>query len=52
MIASLVMDGRFDITASLAGATPNPASLSVPTLTGGFGGAEGLAAWCRDHAII
>ncbi|MEL0196836.1 MAG: precorrin-6A/cobalt-precorrin-6A reductase [Rhodobiaceae bacterium] len=51
VIASLVVDGRFDITASLAGATPNPASLSVPTLTGGFGGAEGLAAWCRDHAI-
>ena len=51
VIESLVVDGRFDITASLAGATPNPASMAVPTLTGGFGGAEGLAAWCRDHAI-
>jgi len=51
MIDGLVADGRFDITASLAGATPNPASLPVPTLMGGFGGAEGLAAWCRDHAI-
>ena len=51
VIASLVVDGRFDITASLAGATPNPAGLSVPTLTGGFGGAQGLAVWCRDHAI-
>lgn len=44
VIESLVVDGRFDITASLAGATPNPASMPVPTLTGGFGGAEGLAA--------
>ena len=49
VIDGLVADGRFDITASLAGATPNPASLPVPTLNGGFGGADGLAAWCRDH---
>lgn len=49
VIDGLVVDGRFDITASLAGATPNPASLPVPTLNGGFGGADGLAAWCRDH---
>ena len=51
VIDGLVADGRFEVTASLAGATPNPASLPVPTLTGGFGGADGLAAWCRDHAI-
>ena len=51
VIDGLVADGRFDVTASLAGATPNPASLPVPTLTGGFGGADGLAAWCRDHDV-
>lgn len=51
MIDGLVADGRFDVTASLAGATPSPASLPVPTLTGGFGGADGLAVWCRDHGI-
>ena len=44
VIDGLVADGRFEVTASLAGATPNPASLPVPTLTGGFGGADGLTA--------
>ena len=51
VIDSLIADGRFDVTASLAGATPNPATLPVPTVTGGFGGADGLASWCRDHSI-
>jgi precorrin-6A/cobalt-precorrin-6A reductase len=51
VIDGLVADGRFDVTASLAGATPKPAVLSVPTVTGGFGGIDGLASWCRDHAI-
>ena len=51
VIDALVVDQRFDITASLAGATPNPAALPVPTVNGGFGGADGLASWCRDHAI-
>lgn len=51
VIDGLIVDGRFDVTASLAGATPNPATLPVPTVTGGFGGADGLASWCRDHNI-
>ena len=51
VIDALVVDQRFDITASLAGATPNPAALPVPTVNGGFGGADGLANWCRDHTI-
>ena len=51
VIDRLVADGRFAITASLAGATPNPAVLPVATVNGGFGGADGLAAFCRDHAI-
>ena len=54
--ARAVIDGlrstaRFDITASLAGATPNPVLLPVPTISGGFGGAEGLAAHCRDQGV-
>jgi len=51
VIDRLVADGRFAITASLAGATPNPAALPVATINGGFGGADGLATYCRDHAI-
>ena len=51
VIDRMASSGRFDITASLAGATANPAPLPVPTISGGFGGAEGLAAYCRDHAI-
>lgn len=39
------------LTASLAGATPDPAPLPVPTRMGGFGGAEGLAAYARDHGV-
>ena len=51
VIDGLVADGRFAVTASLAGASPNPAPLPVPTLRGGFGGVDGLAGYCRDHAI-
>ena len=52
VIDRLVSDGRFDVTASLAGATPSPAPLPVPTISGGFGGAEGLAAYCREHQVM
>ena len=52
VIDQLVSDGRFDVTASLAGATPSPAPLPVPTISGGFGGAEGLAAYCREHQVM
>lgn len=36
--------------ASLAGATQDPAPLAIPTRTGGFGGADGLADWLGAHA--
>jgi precorrin-6A/cobalt-precorrin-6A reductase len=39
------------VTASLAGVTSTPVPMPVPTRTGGFGGAEGLAAWLREHRI-
>jgi precorrin-6A/cobalt-precorrin-6A reductase len=39
------------VTLSLAGRTANPASLPVPVRTGGFGGAEGLAAYLRAERV-
>ncbi len=39
------------VTLSLAGRTANPASLPVPVRIGGFGGAEGLAAYLRTERI-
>ena len=44
-------DPRVRLTASLAGATKAPASLGVTTRSGGFGGPEGMAAYCQDHNI-
>ncbi|MFT4162782.1 cobalt-precorrin-6A reductase [Shinella sp.] len=45
--------GRADlaITLSLAGRTLDPAPQPVPVRSGGFGGAEGLAAYLRGEAI-
>jgi precorrin-6A/cobalt-precorrin-6A reductase len=45
--------GRADvaITLSLAGRTAAPAAQPVPTRVGGFGGAEGLAAYLRAERI-
>lgn len=37
------------IVTSLAGRTKEPAPLAGETRAGGFGGAEGLAAWLREH---
>jgi len=39
------------ITLSLAGRTLDPAPQPAPVRTGGFGGAEGLAAYLGSHAI-
>ncbi|MBL8575954.1 MAG: cobalt-precorrin-6A reductase [Mesorhizobium sp.] len=43
--------GRFDVTLSLAGRTENPVAQGVPVRVGGFGGAEGLAAYLRDNRV-
>lgn len=40
-----------DVTLSLAGRTAAPKAEPVPTRIGGFGGAEGLAAWIVAHRI-
>jgi precorrin-6A/cobalt-precorrin-6A reductase len=42
---------RLRVTLSLAGRTAAPASHPVPTRVGGFGGAEGLAAFLREWRI-
>jgi precorrin-6A/cobalt-precorrin-6A reductase len=42
---------RHDVTLSLAGRTENPVAQGVPVRTGGFGGAEGLAAYLADNGI-
>lgn len=44
-------DARFAVTYSLAGRTERPRLPSVATRIGGFGGAEGLAAYLREHAM-
>jgi precorrin-6A/cobalt-precorrin-6A reductase len=45
--------GRHDlaVTLSLAGRTANPAAQPVPVRSGGFGGAEGLAAYLKTERI-
>jgi len=51
VIDRLKDDPGLVLTASLAGATPQPITLPVPTLSGGFGGEEGLVAYCRQQGI-
>lgn len=40
-----------DVTLSLAGRTQRPVEQGVPIRSGGFGGADGLAAYLREHAV-
>jgi precorrin-6A/cobalt-precorrin-6A reductase len=47
----LSMRAGVDATLSLAGRTAAPAAQPVPVRIGGFGGAEGLAAYLRDANI-
>jgi len=46
----LAADPRFEATVSLAGRTMNPKAQPIRTRIGGFGGADGLAAWLRQDA--
>ncbi|WP_192215999.1 cobalt-precorrin-6A reductase [Methylobacterium bullatum] len=45
------LDPRIDATLSLAGRTSAPKREPVRTRIGGFGGAEGLAAWIAENRI-
>jgi precorrin-6A/cobalt-precorrin-6A reductase len=47
----LAARGDLDVTLSLAGRTRAPAAQPVPVLVGGFGGAEGLAAYLREKSV-
>ncbi len=49
LAAMLAGDPRFSATLSLAGVTHAPARPPIPHRIGGFGGADGMAAWLRDH---
>lgn len=51
IIGMLKDNAQCRITASLAGATPSPIDLMVPTRAGGFGGAKGLADYCKTHDV-
>ena len=51
LLAQLAANPKIRITASLAGATDRPAAFGVETRIGGFGGVDGLAAWCDMHAV-
>lgn len=48
---SLARDSRFAATLSLAGRTEHPAESPIPTRSGGFGGAEGLARYLAESRI-
>lgn len=47
----LAGDSRFDAILSLAGRTSNPRLQPIATRVGGFGGADGLAAFVTEHRI-
>jgi precorrin-6A/cobalt-precorrin-6A reductase len=51
LATSLAGDARFATILSFAGATRAPRPPPVPWRVGGFGGAEGLAAFLRDEGI-
>jgi precorrin-6A/cobalt-precorrin-6A reductase len=51
LAAQLATRADLDVTLSLAGRTANPATQPVPVRIGGFGGAEGLAAYLKAERI-
>ncbi|MDQ0790548.1 precorrin-6A/cobalt-precorrin-6A reductase [Streptomyces sp. B3I7] len=51
LAAALAARPGVRVTTSLAGRVTRPGALDGQVRVGGFGGAEGLAAWLRDHAV-
>jgi len=50
-LANALGEAGIDGTFSYAGRVERPRRQPLPTRTGGFGGADGLARWLRDNAI-
>ena len=50
-LAALLLAGGYDVTTSLAGITSAPAKLEGQLVRGGFGGAEGIAAYVAAQNI-
>ncbi|MET8944990.1 cobalt-precorrin-6A reductase [Streptomyces sp. NPDC004542] len=51
LAAGLTARGGVRVTTSLAGRVARPGALEGEVRTGGFGGAEGLARWLREHRV-
>ncbi|MEV6028373.1 cobalt-precorrin-6A reductase [Streptomyces sp. NPDC052036] len=51
LAASLAARSGVRVTTSLAGLVSRPGTLDGDVRVGGFGGAEGLAAWLREHRV-
>ncbi|MFF4962859.1 cobalt-precorrin-6A reductase [Streptomyces sp. NPDC001222] len=51
LAASLAARSGVRVTTSLAGRVSRPGSLDGDVRVGGFGGAQGLAAWLREHRV-
>ena len=51
LAAMLAERSGIDAIMSLAGRTKNPRPSSLPSRSGGFGGAEGLVRWLTEHRI-
>lgn len=51
LAGKLAATAKYAVTLSLAGRTERPVPQGVPTRAGGFGGAEGLAAYLADEGI-
>lgn len=50
-LAARLANGGHDVILSLAGRTAEPVAQGVPTISGGFGGAEGLARFVTEQGI-
>jgi precorrin-6A/cobalt-precorrin-6A reductase len=51
-LAAALVDRGADVLSSLAGRVSNPALPLGPVRIGGFGGAEGLASFVRQHGVV
>ncbi|WP_345143583.1 precorrin-6A/cobalt-precorrin-6A reductase, partial [Streptomyces mexicanus] len=51
LAAALAAHPGVRVTSSLAGRVARPGALAGEVRVGGFGGAEGLAAWLREHRV-